>query len=75
MGAAVDGSSIEADANKERKGASQEIEKLWSRRQQGSVPLPSIWPSRLTQIRMHRPDRRRSHPNTCQRPTRRRRGP
>ncbi|WP_299211283.1 hypothetical protein [uncultured Tateyamaria sp.] len=32
--AAFDGSTIEADSNKERKGAPQEIEKLWSNKEQ-----------------------------------------
>lgn len=37
--AAVDGSTIEADANKERKDAPQEVEKLWSRREQVQRPV------------------------------------
>ncbi|AUQ60752.1 Transposase (plasmid) [Phaeobacter inhibens] len=37
--AAVDGSTIEADANKMRKGTPQEIEKLWSRKEQVQRPV------------------------------------
>ena len=37
--AAVDGSTIEADANKERKGTPQEIEEIWSRKEQVLRPV------------------------------------
>lgn len=37
--AAVDGSTIEADANRDRKGPPQEIEKLWSRKEQVQRPV------------------------------------
>lgn len=37
--AAVDGSTIEADANKDRKDAPQAIEKLWSRKEQVQRPV------------------------------------
>ncbi len=37
--AAVDGSTIEADACKDRKGSMQEVEKLWSRKEQVQRPV------------------------------------
>lgn len=37
--AAVDGSTIEADANRERKAAPQEVEKIWSRKEQVQRPV------------------------------------
>ena len=37
--AAVDGSTIEADANRDRKGAPQEVEKIWSRKEQVRRPV------------------------------------
>ncbi|NSX57046.1 transposase [Parasulfitobacter algicola] len=37
--AAVDGSTIEADANRDRKDAPHEIEKLWSRKEQVQRPV------------------------------------
>lgn len=37
--AAVDGSTIEADANRDRKGAPHEVEKIWSRKEQVQRPV------------------------------------
>ncbi|WP_227272266.1 transposase [Roseobacter weihaiensis] len=37
--AAVDGSTIEADASKDRKGSTQEVETLWSRKEQVQRPV------------------------------------
>tara|TARA_R110002072_G_scaffold3318_31_gene24352 strand:- start:125 stop:1465 length:1341 start_codon:yes stop_codon:yes gene_type:complete len=37
--AAVDGSTIEADANRERKGTPQEVEKIWSKKEQVQRPV------------------------------------
>lgn len=37
--AAVDGSTIEADANRDHKGAPQEIEKIWSRKEHVQRPV------------------------------------
>jgi len=37
--AAVDGSTIEADANRDRKDAPQEVEKIWSKKEQVQRPV------------------------------------
>lgn len=72
--AAVDGSTIEADARKGRKGSTQEVEKLWSRKEQVQRPVAEYLAKLADEDPATKGGQKRSRPNTSPRPIRKQPG-